>query len=98
MEAMDIFVYIYSDQLMTELLASCKVEVQSLTCILSQNAAGVVNTIGLPFKAGSSREVEVYTSDPKHVFLPKNVIGNKVSVSPNESNSIQISSRTFSEV
>ena len=73
---------------MTELLATCKVEVASLTCIISRNLAGVMSTIGLPFNVGPSREVEVYSSDPKHVFLPKNIIGHKVSVSPNSMNSI----------
>jgi len=76
MDNLNLYVYIYPDNYMSEVLAVCKVEVQSLSCLYSQNQAGVTSTLTLPFKNVNSKAIEVYSSNEENAFIPKKSIQN----------------------
>jgi hypothetical protein len=60
-----------------------------------QNRAGIQSLVSLSFPNKNSQEIEIYSSCPKNVYLPKKSIDNKFKLSQNSINIIQVQSKTF---
>jgi len=60
-----------------------------------QNRAGIQSLVSLSFPNKTSQEIEIYSSCPKNVYLPKKSIDNKFKLSQNSINIIQVQSKTF---
>ena len=60
-----------------------------------QNRAGIQSLVSLSFPNKNTQEIEIYSSCPKNVYLPKKSIDNKFKLSQNSINIIQVQSKTF---
>lgn len=83
-------VYLYSDQFLGDLLATIGIEVTPLSCVYMQNKAGIQSLVSLSLPNKNSNEIQIYSSSPKNVFLPKKNIDNKIKLSPNSINPIHV--------
>lgn len=95
LDVVDLTVYIWSDTLRGNCLASIKIEVTPLNCLYSQTKAGVQNSLSIALPAKNARQVELYMSKPKNVYLPQRSIINKFNVIPNSINHIQVHTKTY---
>ena len=80
---------------MGDLLATVGIEVTPLSCVYMQNKAGIQSLVSLSFPNKNSNEVEIYSSCPKNVYLPKKSIVNKLKLSQNSINIIHVQTKTF---
>ena len=66
-------IYIYSDKYYTKVMASFRVEVQSLSCVYVQTEAGVENPLNLmmPSSKPHAQRVELHSSNTDLVRVGK---------------------------
>lgn len=91
----NIIFFIYADDLRNELLATCKVDVTPLQCIYSQTMAGVQNSLTLAMPTREARMIEIYSSQPQNVYLPKKNINNQIRVLPNQTYHVPVHVKTY---
>ena len=91
----NIIFFIYGDDLRNELLATCKVDVTPLQCIYSQTMAGVQNSLTLAMPTREAKMIEIYSSQPHNVYLPKKNIDNKIRVLPNQTYHVPVHVKTY---
>lgn len=88
--------FVYDNEFKSNAIATCKVEVTPLTCMYTQTQAGVQNSLTLTLPVTDSKKIELFSSSPKNVYLPKRNIENKIHVIPGTTNHINIHTKTFS--
>ena len=70
-------------------------EVQALPIIYRQMKAGMQNTIALTFPVDLANQVQVYSSDPRSLYLPQTNPDNLQTVIPGMINYIEVHAKTY---
>lgn len=95
MTSSDFQLFIFTDELCGTLLSTIRVEVKALPIIYRQMKAGMQNTIALTFPVDLANQVQVYSSDPRSLYLPQTNPDNLQTVIPGMINYIEVHAKTY---